>query len=78
MSVTTCIRPPQGSVKLVSPNLTNRVPLEQFHQKPMGVYDGGPLKLALLYKCQLKETTIRDISLTLGDGGLMNQWGGDH
>ncbi len=33
------LRPPQGSVKLVSTNLTKLVPLEQFHQKPLGVYD---------------------------------------
>ena len=28
-------------MKLVSTNLTNLVPLEQFHHKPMGMYDGG-------------------------------------
>ncbi len=38
------LRPPRGSVKLVSTNLTNLVPLEQFHQKPTKVYDGGLLK----------------------------------
>ena len=30
-----CLRPPRGSVKLVSPKFTNRVPVEQFHHKPM-------------------------------------------
>ncbi len=31
------LRPSRGSVKLVSTNLTNLVPLEQFHRKPMGM-----------------------------------------
>ena len=30
-----------GSVKPVTTSLTNLVPLEQFHQKPTGVYGGG-------------------------------------
>ncbi len=31
-------------MKLVSTNLKNLVPLEQFHQKPTGVYDGSLLE----------------------------------
>ncbi len=33
------LRPPRGSVKLLPTNLTNLVPLEQFHHKPMVMYD---------------------------------------
>ena len=36
-----------GSVKLVPTMLTNLVSLEQFHRTPMGMYDGGLLKLVL-------------------------------
>ena len=31
------LRPPLGSAKLISTNLTNLVALEQSHQKPVGV-----------------------------------------
>ncbi len=34
-------------MKLVSTKFTDLVPVEQFHHKPMGMYDGGPLRLAL-------------------------------
>ncbi len=36
-----------GSVKLVSTRFTDLVPVEQFNHKPMGMYDGGLLRLAL-------------------------------
>ena len=38
--------PSSSTVKLVSTNFTNLVPVEQFHHKPVGMYDGGLLKLA--------------------------------
>ncbi len=41
------LRPPWGSVKLISTKLTNIVSLEQSKLKPIGWYGGGLLKLAL-------------------------------
>ncbi len=38
------LRPPRGSVKVVSTKFTDLVPMEQFHHKPMGMYDGGLLR----------------------------------
>ncbi len=35
-------------MKLVSTKFTDLVPMEQFIHKPMGMYDGGLLSLALL------------------------------
>ena len=40
------LRPPQGSEKLVFTKFINRVPLEQCHHKPMGIYGSDLLKLA--------------------------------
>ncbi len=37
------LRPPRGSVKLISTKLTNLVLLEQSHHKPMRMYGGVPL-----------------------------------
>ena len=42
------LRPLWGSVKLVSTKFTNLMPVEQFHQKPMGMYDCGLSQLANL------------------------------
>ncbi len=43
------LRPPWGggSVKLIFTNLTNLMSLEQLHHKPMGMYGGGLLDMAL-------------------------------
>ncbi len=45
-------------MKLASTKFTDLVPVKQFHHKPMGIYDGGLLKLALGEACKLKGTTI--------------------
>ena len=51
------LRPPRGSVKLVSTKLTNLVPLEQFHHKPMGMYDSGRRPPSYIL-WQWSETTV--------------------
>ncbi len=56
------LRPPRGSVKLISTKFTNPVPVEQFHHKPMGFYDGGPLKLGFV--------DLVEVSCTDPRGGL--------
>ncbi len=41
------LRPPRGSVKLISTKVVNLVLLEQCHHNPMSMYVGGVLMLAL-------------------------------
>ena len=59
-------------MKLVSTNLKDLVPSEQFHQKPTGVCDGGLLKLVpFVFVCTITlcetQLSAEDFSLYIRD-----------
>ncbi len=68
------LRPPRGSVNLISTNLTNLLSLEQFHHKQIEMYGGG-VPIGLWWNCSIAKRFVRLVEMSFTDprGGL-NVW----